>query len=87
VSKDRRIGRFFVNEEFVSLDNLAYRRMMEKVVVLRAEFKYEQRAFEYYVLCEDFEEVPLNFVIPEYRVIVSRTGDGRVKIEWGGPYV
>jgi hypothetical protein len=82
VSKDRRIGRFFVNEEFVSLDNLAYRRMMEKVVVLHAEFRIERLAFEYVVLCEDFAHVPEYSIVPEYQVLVSRTQDGRVTIKW-----
>jgi hypothetical protein len=81
-SNSRRIGRFVVNEEFVELENLAMRRIMERVVVLRADFRYERRQFEYFVLCEDFEELPRHSMAPEYLVIVSQTPEGNVSIKW-----
>lgn len=80
--KSRRIGRFFAHAEFVDLENIALRRIMEKVVVLRADYRMERDDFEYVVLCEDFEEVPRHCVIPEYLVIVSTTAERNVSIKW-----
>jgi hypothetical protein len=81
-SNSHRIGRFFVDGHFVDLENIPLRRIMERVVVLRAEFSYERRGFEYVVLCEDFEEVPRHSLVPEYLIIVSQTPEGNVSIKW-----
>jgi len=80
--RSRRIGRFFVAESFIEEGNDCVRRLMEKIIVLKADYCYMRRGFEYIAICEDFEECPPHLEVPDYSVICS--GDPiRVTFKWG----
>lgn len=69
--KDRRLGKFRVAHNFAELENTAMRRLMEKVVIIRAEYDYCADRFEYTALCSDFDVCPPHLQVPEYDVICS----------------
>lgn len=78
---NRRLGKFQVTEKFLTLDNIAARRLMEKVVVLQAEYRYIRDVIEFTALCEDFDDCPFGMIPPTYSAIVSMAGD-RVTIKF-----
>lgn len=67
--KERRLGKFRVAHAFADLENIAMRRLMERVVVLRADYDYCADRFEYTALCEDFAPCDPGQEIPLYDVI------------------
>lgn len=79
---NRRLGRFFVARLFVEEENDCVRRLMDKVIVLEAQYDYARNGFRYIAMCNDFEECPPHLEVPEYSVICS--GDPiRVTFEKG----
>jgi len=68
---NRRIGRFYVSKFFVDESNLCLRRLMEKIVVLKADYAIWRDGFEYIAICDAFEECPPHLEPPTYDVICS----------------
>jgi hypothetical protein len=69
--KKRRLGKFSVASGFADLENIAMRSLMEKIVVIRAEYDYCADRFEYTALCDDFAICEPGMIVPEYTVRVS----------------
>lgn len=66
--RTQRIGKFRVNRMFLELDNLCARRLMERVLILRADYVDYMHSVEYFALCDAFDENPECNVVPEYEV-------------------
>lgn len=82
--KDRRLGRFFVAEAFLASDNEVLRRLMAKIIVLKADYDYMRDGFAYVAVCEEFEECPPHLEVPEYSVVCS---GNPIKVSFQkGPY-
>lgn len=64
----RRVGRFFVGSRFLDLENIAARRLMEKVLIIEANRQWHRDGVEYLAFCEDFERCPEGMIPPEYTV-------------------
>jgi hypothetical protein len=66
--KRRRIGRIFVAEGFVDLENIAYRRLMGEVAVLECAFQFHLLGYEMTIECPQLDALEPNLLLPWYTV-------------------
>lgn len=64
-----RVGKFFVSQDFLSLENRCARILFAKVIVLRAEFQPWMYGTEFTALSEDFEPLEEGSLAPSYDVL------------------
>lgn len=75
LSKDncRRLGVVYIDERIVEKDLPALSAIMKELdFVVRAECRYERRAFELFTISRHFDICPANRKIPIYMVEVTR---------------
>jgi hypothetical protein len=77
----RRIGLFSVGFDEITYrpDEIAEIFAFLKIVVLRAEMRYDLHAFEYMALCHDFDVVPNVNQVPHYRIVCTRGLEGSIE--------
>lgn len=69
VPQDRRIGRFSATEAVVNKPE--FRVLMACCSVIKAEFNYATRTFEYYAISPHFDELEAGAMPPVYRWIAE----------------
>jgi hypothetical protein len=77
VGIENKVGKFRISSELVhgaaeGKDNFreAIRMIMEKVIILEADFHYYNNSFEYIAYSEEFEPVKEGVIVPEYYVVI-----------------
>ena len=55
--KDRRIGKFAVSMDLIANDPAMVRKIMNGIIVIRAELIGYMRAFEYVGISDQFDEI------------------------------
>jgi len=58
-----------------------FRLVMEKIIVLKAEFNYGLDRLEYVCYCEEFKPISLTMEVPLYRVL-CHNDYGKITIEF-----
>lgn len=74
-----RLGKFRLHEEMVKSMPKATLLIMAKCLILRCEFNYARKAFEYEACCDLFDELSLGQALPEYRFAIDEKGNVTVE--------
>lgn len=69
-----KIGKFSISDELVKQNPEAVKKVMGQCVILRAEFIYSSRVFEYEAISDLFEEVDEGCISPEYLMGLNSQG-------------
>lgn len=65
----RRLGRFVFTKRLLEEPNLnRIKKVMAKVVILRAEYDPSYDGFAYIAFSEEFDEIEFGAMIPEYQI-------------------
>ena len=78
----RKLGQFFIDEDFFDRADGAIQLLMSRVIIVRCEHLYHRRCFDYTAICDDFDEVPKYKIIPIYVVTVHQLEDSKLSIEF-----
>lgn len=81
VNRSRR-GRMVIDEEALLHDAEAAKALMSRVVVVKCDYNYCTRRFEYWVYCDDFEPVVEGQMSHTYEPIFTRHDDGTITVEF-----
>ena len=66
---DRRIGKFYISCEFIEYNPEVVRKIMSKMIVVRAEVLWNRAAVEYHAICDLFDHVGIGCDAPEYKIV------------------
>ena len=77
--KDRRIGRFRITEAIIDANPKAVRKLMGRMIVIRAEFMYPH-IFEYVAISPEFDKIEEGLEVPKYDMIVTAKKEGNKNI-------
>ena len=77
--KDLRIGRFRITEAIIDANPKAVRKLMGKVIVVRAEFMYGHN-FEYIAISPEFDKIEEGLEVPKYDIIATNKVQGKKNI-------
>lgn len=72
-----RVGSFIVEACFIRDDPMRVARVMSGMCVVRCEFIYSADQFHYEAICDDFDDIALSEMIPQY--VIYTDGDKRVE--------
>ena len=78
----KRIGRFRITREMIEKEYLNCVRVMEGIVVIRAEHMLETDTVEYIAISKYFEPVPVGQLAPLYEATLHTVGGVVEKVEW-----
>jgi hypothetical protein len=71
-----------VDDKFMFDDNnrLALKALMERIIVIRADYFLERAKFEYTAISDMFSTIELGLVIPEYYIIFTVNPDKSISV-------
>ena len=67
----RRLGRFSIDMGLVEHQTVMAQLMLSGMVVVGADYRYDQNAIEYMALCDEFDEVPEGHEAPHYVAVFN----------------
>lgn len=68
---EKRLGRFLISDEMLRKNPRAVQRILSKVIVVRCEYLYPNRAFEYIAQSERFDVVEEGLLYPTYTGVIN----------------
>lgn len=71
-----RLGKFSISMKVIAGNEDEVRKFMGNCIVIRAEMMYAEDEIQYTAHSHLFDKTERGDMIPEYDIIVSRTGDG-----------
>ncbi len=71
----RRIGKFYIHSLLINDSPEAIKKVMGKCIILRCEHLPHRDAFEYIAISDDFDEIAVSLVTPEYQVVFNSIED------------
>lgn len=69
---DRRIGTFKISSEIIKEYPEVARKILDGVIVVRCECLGYEDAFEYVGICDQFKELSIGYITPEYRIVMEQ---------------
>jgi len=69
--RSRKLGRFVVGHSVIEKSPDDVMRLMGRMIVVRAESRYDVGGVEYTAISDYFSDVPEGNVVPEYRFAFS----------------
>lgn len=71
MSRDRRIGRFFIESDIIEYYPDLARQVLKDVIIVRAEHLFAYDSMEYMGISEAFEEIKAGELAPLYQPIME----------------
>jgi hypothetical protein len=68
---DRRIGKFYISTELIEFNPEIVKKIMSRMIVVRAELLYHTFSIEYHAISSLFEPVNIGECTPEYTLIYN----------------
>lgn len=65
---NQKIGRFRIWRPMIEREPAVIRSIMARMIVVRAELRWDTDSIEYVALCDDFDLVEQGFIAPEYEI-------------------
>ena len=75
-----RVGKFAISLSLIRQAPEAILKVMEKVIVMRAEHMWYGDKIEYLAISNEFREVEPGVIAPTYEVICTKDENGEIKI-------
>ncbi len=78
----RQYGKFHISRVFLEDNHEAVQAIMATCIIYRAEYSLAKDGVDYDAWCEDFSEVPLGAMMPEYTPVVRCKVRGCYLVTW-----
>lgn len=78
----RRIGRFRISHTLLRGHQRDVLAALQRVLIVRAESRWDLDCIEYSGVSDDFEPVPNGIQAPYYTVTIDRKEDGSLTFKW-----